>query len=160
MWVKYSSNVAFVALIYAYAATLLVGWSWAGEVPFVAKEGQASVFTAALSVLLVAWPIWLVHWLWAVRSWVWESEAAQYYLAFFTLVGLGAAVVVGVQLIQRLLGLALGTAGPTWNQSASFLFGATWSVVWSLAVWAYHGLTWLTYRERRRLPAQARPSAA
>ncbi len=153
MWVKYSSNVAFVALLFAYAATLLVGWSWAGEVPFVTRADQQTALTTSLAVLIIAAPVWLVHWLWASKTWVWESETAQYYLAFFTVVGLGAAVVVGVQLVQRLLSLLVGAPGLTWGQSAAFLFGAAWSVAWSLAVWAYHGLTWLRYRERRRAVA-------
>src|SRR5262249_8177504 len=99
-WVKYTSNVAFFALIFAYAATLLGGWSWANEVPFVAPEGQASVFTGALAVLIIAAPIWLIHWIWASKSWVWESDTAQYYLAFFTLISLAAAVIIGFQLIM------------------------------------------------------------
>jgi hypothetical protein len=157
-WVKYTSNVAFLALIFAFGATLLVGWSWAGQVPFIGSDpaSQNAALTAGLTALIIAAPIWLVHWAWASKSWVWESPTAQYYLAFFTVVGLGAAVFVGVQLINRLLNLLTGVPGLTWEGSASFLFGAAWSVAWSLALWAYHGFTWLKYRERRRAALPAR----
>ena len=40
MWVSFTSRVAFVALLVAYAASLAVGWSYAGTVPFVGPAGQ------------------------------------------------------------------------------------------------------------------------
>jgi hypothetical protein len=156
-WIKYTSNVAFLALLFAYGATLLVGWSWAREVPFSSPESQDAIFTGSLAVLIIAAPIWLIHWIWAIKSWVWESDTAQYYLAFFTIASLGAAVVIGLQLIMRLLQLAMGQGGYTWDNSSHFLFGAAWSVVWSLAMWAYHGFTWLKYRQRRSARGEAAP---
>lgn len=48
---------------------------------------------------------------------------------------------VGVQLIPRVLNVFVGAAG---------------SVVFSLWVWAFHGLTWLKYRRRKA----AAPGAA
>jgi hypothetical protein len=47
----------------------------------------------------------------------------------------------------------MGTEPSGWDGSSHFLFGATWSVLWSLALWAYHGFTWLQYREKRRAAA-------
>jgi hypothetical protein len=158
-WVKYTSNVAFIALLFAYGATLLVGWSWARDVPFFSRASQDSIFTASLAVLIIAAPIWLNHWIWAVKSWVWESETAQYYLAFFTIISLIAAVVIGLQLIIRLLSLLMGQGGFTWETSSHWLFGATWSVVWSLAMWGYHGFTWLKYRQRRSARIEPTPGA-
>jgi hypothetical protein len=147
-WVKYTSTVAFIALLFAYGATLLVGWSWAGAVPFVEQTpaAQSSILSGSLAVLIIAAPIWLIHWIWASKTWVWESETAQWYLGFFTVISLGAAVVIGVQLAKGLLDLALGQGK---DISGHWYFGATWSVVWSLAMWGYHGFTWLKYRERR-----------
>jgi hypothetical protein len=160
-WVKYTSNVAFFALLFAYGATLLVGWSWAQAVPFVDPQSQAALLNASLTVLIIAAPIWLLHWIWASKSWVWESKTAQYYLAFFTIISLGAAVVIALQLIFRLLNIFTGQGEYTFENSSQFLFGAAWSVAWSLAVWAYHGFTWLKYRERRKLasnPPQPEPA--
>lgn len=148
MWVNFTSRVAFVALLVAYAASLAVGWSYAGAVPFVGPAGQRSLLTGAAALALVAWPVWLLHWRWARNDWPWESAAAQRYLAFFTVLGLGASVVVGVRLLARVLDVLLGAAG-SWADNRAFLFGAGWSVAFSLWVWAYHGLTWLKYRRRR-----------
>jgi hypothetical protein len=154
MWVNFTSRVAFIALLVAYAASLAVGWSYAEAVPFVAPQAQRSVLTAAAAVALVAWPVWLLHWRWARNDWLWDSAAAQHYLAFFTVVGLGASVVVGVQLIARVLNVLIGSAG-SWADNRAFLFGAGWSVVFSLWVWAFHGLTWLRYRRHKTTAAVA-----
>ena len=148
MWVNFTSRVAFVALLVAYGASLAVGWSYAGAVPLLGPEGQRSLLTAAAAVALVAWLVWWLHWRWARNDWLWESAAAQHHLAFFTLVGLGVSVVVGVQLIARVLNVLVGVAG-SWADNRAFLFGAGWSVAFSLWVWAFHGLTWLKYRRRR-----------
>ena len=47
----------------------------------------------------------------------------------------------------RVLDILLGAAG-SWADNRAFLFGAAWSVAFSLGVWAFHGLTWLKYRRR------------
>jgi hypothetical protein len=155
MWTNYASRVAFVAMLVAYGATLAVGWSYAAAIPGVSPDRQQAVLTSAAALALVAWPVWLLHWRWARNDWLWESEQAQYHLAFFTVVGLAASVVVAEQLIARVLNVLAGAAG-TWADNRAFLFGATWSLVFSLGVWAFHGLTWLKYR-RRKTAAAAKP---
>ena len=148
MWVNFTSRVAFVALLVAYAASLAVGWSYAGAVPFVGPAGQALAADrrrrpSPRRLAGVAAALALGR-----NDWPWESAAAQRYLAFFTVLGLGASVVVGVRLLARVLDVLLGAAG-SWADNRAFLFGAGWSVAFSLWVWAYHGLTWLKYRRRR-----------
>jgi hypothetical protein len=148
MWVNFTSRVAFIALLVAYGASLVVGWSYAGAVPSLDPAAQRSLLTGAAAVALVAWPVWLLHWRWARNDWLWESAAAQRYLAFFTVLGLAASVVVGVRLLTRVLDVLIGTAG-SWADNRAFLFGAGWSVAFSLWVWAFHGLTWLKYRRHQ-----------
>ncbi len=146
MWVNYASRVAFIALLVAYGASLAFGWAYAEAIPGLSAEAQHSVLTSAAALALIAWPLWLLHWVWTRKDWLWDSEQAQYYLAFFTVVGLGASVIIGVQLLARVFNIMGGTAG-SWADNHAFLFGATWSVVISLAVWVFHGLTWMKYRK-------------
>jgi hypothetical protein len=148
MWVKYNSRVAFVALLVAYGASLAVGWSYAAAIPLLGPAAQRSVLTSAAAIALIAWPVWLLHWRWARNDWPWESVAAQRHLAFFTVVGLGASIAVGVQLLARVFNILIGSAGSLADNRA-FLFGAVWSVAFSLWVWAFHGLTWLRYRRHK-----------
>ncbi|MFN8458916.1 MAG: hypothetical protein U0401_30415 [Anaerolineae bacterium] len=155
MWIRYSAIVAFFTLLIAYAATLMVGWSFAQAVPWTDAAGQLSLLTSSAAIAIVSWPTWFIHWRWAKRDWLWESTGAQKYLLFFTLLGLGASGVISVQVITRLLDIAVGTK--TLATSQSFLTGGIWSVAFSLWLWIYHGRTWLTHRRRGSdAPSQSR----
>lgn len=155
MWVRYTSLVSFVALAIAYGATLIVGWSLARSVPGVPTQEQTTLLVHSLAVTLIVWPIWFVHWRWAKRDWNWDTTGPQMYLAVFTIVGLIASAVVGVQFVIRLLEVMVGVKRLD-NDSVTFLIGALWSTLFSLLVWVYHGAIWL--RHRRRMPRVGQPA--
>jgi hypothetical protein len=147
MLVRYSAIVSFVSLLLGFFALLFIGWSVAGVVPFLGPDEQhwLLVYSAAVAAVLV--PVWLIHWRWARQNWAWDSPLAQRYLVFFSAMGLGASVVVGVQLLARVINLVSGT-GATWSESQDFLLGGGWSVVLSLFVCWYHGREWMTQRHK------------
>lgn len=147
MWIRYTTIVSFIALCVAFGASLLVGWSLAGQVPGVQGPAQMSTLARGAALAIIAWPIWFIHWRWARRDWLWESMTAQYYLAFFTISGLIASVVIGVQFLARLLEVLLG-AQLVNTDNVSFLLGALWSTLFSLWLWVYHGRIWLAHRRR------------
>jgi hypothetical protein len=147
LWVKYSSVVSVIGLIIAYGATLGVGWSFAEAMPMLSPAQQRNVLATSAALALVFWPIWFIHWRWAQRDWLWESRQAQQYLFLFTLIGGGATVIIGVQVIAQLFRIGLGT-GATFATSQRFLFGGIWSVAWSLWMWIYHSRIWLEHRRR------------
>ena len=146
MWIKYTAFVSFVTLFIGYFAALFVGWSLAQAVPLVSPERQQNVLAVSAAIAILFLPTWFIHWRWLRRDWSWESQGAQNYLLFFTAMGLGASGIIGVQLLARLLNIAMGARSLTGSQQ--FLFGAIWSVAWSLWLWIYHGRTWLAHRRR------------
>jgi len=146
MWIKYTGFVSFMTLLVGYIAALFVGWSLAEAVPWASPERQQNILAVSAAIAILFLPTWFIHWRWLRRDWSWESPAAQNYLQFFTAMGLGASGIIGVQLIARLLNIAMGTS--SFGESQQFLFGATWSVAWSLWLWIYHGRTWLAHRRR------------
>jgi len=147
MWIRYTIIVSFIALCVAFGASLLVGWSLAGQVPGVQGPAQMSALARGAALAIIAWPIWFIHWRWARRDWLWESATAQYYLAFFTICGLIACAVIGAQFISRFLEVLLGAQSLD-NDTLSFLLGALWSTLFSLWLWVYHGRIWLAHRRR------------
>jgi hypothetical protein len=153
MWTRYTITVSYIALIIAYAASLLFGWSLAQTVPGIAANDNPGIVARSAALMFVAWPIWFLHWRWARRDWFWESRSAQYFLLIFTAMGLIGTVIIGTQLITRLFELLLN-ARPPGDDSTGFLFGALWSTAISLWMWIYHGRTWLEHR--RRVGAGAR----
>lgn len=152
MWIRYTSVVSIISLAVAYAATLFVGWSLARQVPGVRDADQLSLLAYCAAIAFIAWPIWFLHWRWAQRDWLWESDRAQYYLAFFTIIGLIATAVIGVQFIARFFEVMLGARSLD-NDTTGFLLGALWSTVFSVGLWVYHGSTWI---QHRRIARQAR----
>jgi hypothetical protein len=146
MWIKYTGFVSFVTLLVGYIAALFVGWSLAESVPMASPERQQNILAVSAAVALLFLPTWFIHWRWVRRDWSWESPGAQNYLLFFTAMGLGASGIIGVQLIARLLNIAMGAS--SLGGSQQFLFGAIWSMAWSLWMWIYHGRTWLAHRRR------------
>ena len=147
MWIKFIALVSFVSLLISYFSILFVGWSWAEFVPWIGASGQRDVLIVSASLAIIFFPLWLLHWRVARRHWTWESKVAQNYLLFFTAMGLGASVVVGVQLLVRLMRLGAGTGG-SFAENQDFLFGAAWSVIWSLWIWMHHGWVWLDSRRQ------------
>jgi hypothetical protein len=154
MLVRYSAIVSFVSLLLAFFALLFIGWSIAGVVPFLGPDGQRWLLAYSAAVAAVLVPVWLIHWRWARQNWAWDSLLAQRYLVFFSAMGLGASVVVGVQFLARVINLVSGI-GATWSESRDFLLGGGWSVVLSLLVCWYHGREWMT--QRHKGPAAATP---
>jgi hypothetical protein len=146
MFNKYASFVSFLTLLIGYFAALFVGWSLARAVPFTSPERQQNILAVSAAITILFLPTWYIHWRWLRQDWSWGAQATQRYLQFFTALGLGASGVVGVQLIARLLNIAMG-ARPLAG-SEQFLFGATWSVAWSLWLWIYHGRIWLAHRRQ------------
>jgi hypothetical protein len=147
MWTRYTIIVAYIALIIAFGSALLFGWSLAGAIPGMSASDNPTILARSAALTLVAWPVWYLHWRWARRDWFWGSQAAQYYLAFFTIIGLIGTVVVGTQLLARLLEVLFG-ARPPQEDSTGFIFGALWSTIISLWMWIYHGRIWLEHRRR------------
>ena len=109
MWIKYTAFVSFVSLLVGYFAALFVGWSLAQVVPAVSPERQQNVLAVSAAIAILFLPTWFMHWRWLRRDWSWESQGAQNYLLFFTALGLGASGIIGVQLLARLLNIAMGT---------------------------------------------------
>jgi hypothetical protein len=147
MWIRYTTVASFIALCVAFGASLLVGWSLAGQVPGLRGAEHMTSLARGLALAVIAWPIWFIHWRWARRDWLWESSTAQYYLAFFTICGLIACAVIGAQFIARFLEVLLGTQ-PLNDDTSGFLLGALWSTLFSLWLWVYHGRIWLSHRRR------------
>ncbi len=123
MWIRYTYIVSIVSLVVAYSATLFIGWSLARQVPGVRDAEQLSILARSAAIAIIAWPIWFLHWHWARRDWLWESDSAQYLLAFFTVCGLIASAIIGSQFIARFLEVLLG-ARQLDNDTTGFLFGA------------------------------------
>lgn len=146
MWIKYTAFVSFMTLLVGYFAALFVGWSLARSVPLVSPERQLNVLAVSAAIAILFLPTWFIHWRWLRRDWQWESQGAQNYLLFFTAMALGASGIIGVQLLARLLNIAMGTVPLVGSEQ--FLFGAAWSVAWSLWMWIYHGRIWLAHRRR------------
>ncbi|MCL5997558.1 MAG: DUF5671 domain-containing protein [Chloroflexi bacterium] len=147
MWTRFTITVAYAALLVAYGSALLIGWSLTQTIPGISASENPGVLARSVALAVVAWPVWFLHWRWARRDWFWESKSAQYFLAFFTAIGLIGTVVIGTQLITRLFEVMLGARPPN-EDSTGFLFGALWSTVISLWMWIYHGRTWLEHRRR------------
>lgn len=147
MWVRYTTFVSFIAMAVAYGSTLFVGWSLARSVPGVNTAEQMSVLARSAAIAIIAWPIWFIHWRWTRQAWLWESTAAQYYLAFFTITGLIASVWIGMQFLTRLFEVLLGARSLD-DDSIGYLLGALWSTLFSLWLWMYHGAMWLQHRRR------------
>jgi hypothetical protein len=147
MFTRYSITVSFIALAVAYGSSLLVGWSLAQQVPGVRGEDQMLVLARSAAIAVIAWPLWFVHWRWAKRDWLWESSAAQYYLAFFTISGLIASVWIGAQFLTRIFEVLFG-ARTLDNETMGYLLGSLWSTLFSLWLWIYHGAIWLQHRRR------------
>ncbi len=147
MWIRYITVASFIALCIAFGASLLVGWSLAGQVPGLQGPQHMTALARGLALAVIAWPIWFIHWRWTRRDWLWESNAAQSYLAFFTICGLIACTFIGAQFAARLLDVLLGTQ-PMRSDTAGFLLGALWSTLFSLWLWVYHGRIWLAHRRR------------
>jgi hypothetical protein len=147
MFTRYSITVSFIALAVAYGSSLLVGWSLAQQVPGVRSEDQMLVLARSAAIAVIAWPLWFVHWRWAKRDWLWESSAAQYYLAFFTISGLVASVWIGAQFLTRMFEVLFG-ARMLDNETMGYLLGSLWSTLFSLWLWIYHGAIWLQHRRR------------
>jgi hypothetical protein len=160
MIVQYAAVVSFFSLLIGYVATLFIGWSIAHVVPFVGDEGQRTVLVTSSAVAAVMLPVWLIHWSWAKQHWLASSELAQKYLVFFSACGLGASVIVGIQLIIRVVNLITGSSGVTWEGSHNFIIGASWSVVLSLAVAWYHGREWMSQKQTRSETGPETPPAA
>jgi len=156
MWLRYASVVSFVSLLLAYGATLALGWSYAEAIPQLRPDQQQLGLIYAVAVAVIAWPVWLIHWYLVQRDWLWESRYAQNYLIFFTLIGLVASVVIGVQLLGDAMQVAVGRT--SWERERAFLLGACWSVGWSLAVWVYHGQAWLQHRRGRNRASESQRS--
>jgi hypothetical protein len=154
MLVRYSVVVSFVSLLLGFFAVLFIGWSIAGVVPWLEPSGERTLLVYSAAVAAVLLPVWGIHWRYARQNWAWDSPLAQRYLIFFSAMGLGASVVVGVQLLVRVMNLLAGL-GPTWGESRDFLLGGGWSVVLSLAVCWYHGREWMTTRRSRAAAATA-----
>jgi CDP-diglyceride synthetase len=149
MWIRYTSTVSIISLAVAYAATLLVGWSLARQVPGVRDTEQLSLLAYGAAVAIIAWPVWFLHWRWAKRDWLWESDRAQYHLMIFTVIGLIASAIIGAQFIARFFEVLLG-ARTLNNDTTGFLLGALWSTVFSVWLWVYHGSTWVQHRRSTR----------
>ncbi len=147
MWIRYITVASFIALCVAFGASLLVGWSLAGQVPGLYGSQHMTALARGLALAVIAWPIWFIHWRWTRRDWQWESTTAQSYLAFFTICGLIACTFIGAQFAARLLDVLLGTQ-PIRSDTAGFLLGALWSTLFSLWLWVYHGRIWLAHRRR------------
>ncbi len=149
MFIRYTTVVAFFSLCAAYIASLFVGWSIAGGIPGL-KTSEEHVVTLArsLAALIIAVPIWILHWRWTQRDWNWDATTSQGYLAFFTVIGLGASMFVGAQFISKVLEWLLGV--PQKIDQTSFLFGAAWSTAISLFMWMYHGGKWWQYRKKAK----------
>jgi hypothetical protein len=147
MFTRYSITVSFMALVVAYGSSLLVGWSLAQQVPGVRGDDQMLVLARSAAIAVIAWPLWFVHWRWAKRDWLWESSAAQYYLAFFTISGLIASVWIGAQFLTRMFEVLFG-ARTLDNETMGYLLGSLWSTLFSLWLWIYHGAIWLQHRRR------------
>jgi hypothetical protein len=151
MWVRYASFVSFVALLLAFSATLMAGWSYAEAIPRFSTEQQRPILIYSIAIALIAWPVWAVHWRMVLQDWLWESKNAQNYLIFFTAAGLGASVIIGIQLLARVLGILTDPGhNGTWESNRAFLIGASWSVAWSLGLWTYHHRTWINLRRGRK----------
>jgi uncharacterized protein with PQ loop repeat len=146
MWLRYASVVSFVSLLLAFGATLLLGWSYTQTMPVLNPEQQKLLLMYSVAVAVIAWPIWIIHWYLVRQDWVWESRFAQNYLIFFTVIGMVASVVVGVQLLVVLMKVA---GGESMESHQNFIIGAGWAVAWSLAVWLYHGVSWVRHRRIR-----------
>jgi hypothetical protein len=144
MWIKYTAFVSFTTLLIGYFAALFVGWSLAEVVPWASPERQQSILAVSAAIAILFLPTWYIHWRWLRQDWSWENQGTQNYLQFFTARGLGASGIIGVQLIARLLNIAMGSS--SFAGSQQFLFGAIWSVAWSLWLWIYHGRIWLAHR--------------
>jgi uncharacterized protein with PQ loop repeat len=144
MWLRYASVVSFVSLLLAYGATLGFGWSYARVIPGLNDEAQQMLQIYCMAVAIIAWPVWAVHWYLVRQEWNWSSRTTQNYLIFYTVVGLVASVVIGVQLLVKLM----DTREP-WEKHQAFVIGAAWSVAWSLAVWLFHGIAWINHRRGR-----------
>jgi hypothetical protein len=147
LWVRYTTIVSFIALLAAYSSSLVIGWSLARAVPGVAQTEQLALLARSLAIAIIAWPIWILHWRLAQRDWLWESSAAQKFLAFFTVVGLLASVFIGFQFVSGFIEFVLGTLEATLD-AVSYLLGAAWSTLVSLWLWVYHGRIWIHHRRR------------
>lgn len=147
MFIRYTTIVSFGSLCVAYIASLFVGWSIAGGIPWLKNGEELTTVARSLAALLIALPIWILHWRWTQRDWNWDADTSQLYLAFFTVIGLGATMFVGAQFISRVLEWLLGV--PQGKDQISFLFGAVWSTAVSLFMWMYHGGKWWQYRRAK-----------
>ena len=149
MWIRYLTIVSFVSMLATYGSALTLGWSLARNIPGLRTDVQAEVLAYSIAITIIATPVWFFHWRWARRDWPWGSENTQRYLAFFTVVGLIATVIIGVQFFARTVELLVGTRKAD-NDSVNYLLGAMWSSAISLGLWLYHGNIWLKIRRRPR----------
>ena len=149
MWIRYLTIVSFLSMLAAYGSALTLGWALARNIPILRAEVQAEVLAYSIAITVIAAPVWFFHWRWAKRDWPWGSENTQRYLAFFTVVGLIATVIIGVQFCARSVELLVGTRKAD-NDSVNYLLGALWSSIISLGLWVYHGNIWLKLRRRPR----------
>ena len=149
MWIRYLTIVSFISMLASYGAALALGWSISRSIPGMRSELQAELLAYSIATVIIASPVWFFHWRWAKRDWPWGSENSQRYLAFFTVVGLLATVVIGVQFFARSVELMVGSRKAD-NDSVNYLLGALWSLIVSLGLWLYHGNIWLKIRRRSR----------
>ncbi len=149
MWIRYLTIVSFLSMLAAYGPALTLGWALARNIPILRAEVQAEVLAYSIAITVIATPVWFFHWRWAKRDWPWGSENTQRYLAFFTVVGLIATVIIGVQFCARSVELLVGTRKAD-NDSVNYLLGALWSSIISLGLWVYHGNIWLKLRRRTK----------
>ena len=149
MWIRYLTIVCFIAMLATYGAGLALGWALARSIPGIRTEVQAEVLAYSIAIMIIAGPVWFFHWRWAKRDWPWGNENTQRYLAFFTVVGLIATAIIGVQFFARSVELLVGSRRPD-NDSVNYLMGSLWSSCLSLTLWLYHGNIWLRLRRRTR----------
>ena len=149
MWIRYLTIVSFISMAATYGSALTLGWALARNIPGLRPEVQAEVLAYSIAIMIIAAPVWFFHWRWAKRDWPWAAENTQRYLAFFTVMGLIATVVIGVQFFARSVELLVGSRKAD-NDSVNYLLGSLWSSIISLGLWLYHGNIWLKLRRRAK----------